>query len=486
MTLNITLLAPFAIYQSADFRLTDLDTGRLMTDQSAKTVILQYNSWSGFVTYTGLGSWYGRSVSEFVVDWLTDGVARSSMNDVALHLESGGTRLLTDVQQRSGYSVRHTFTLAGFENNAIRAFVISNFEDGRGATRNTAASSLSTTVRELHRNSGAVTIVTGSSRAVPVAQLRLLRRMAIAHAEDGGLIRRRLEAINATAARSPASRGTISEQCAVTSFRFDGYGRLQLGDETGPRPGKIPVIISGVELNRTLQDAAKRIGIDFSNAQMSNATFVSTRNPGPASAKSRPCGFPVSTSDISNEYVLQEITAGDFEPLMASDINDAGHVTGTGRDERQVPWTRQIPWLWKEGQAERLNFEGQAFGIGGGDVVAAMLQDGAGERAAIYAEQSIKVLPLGDSDAQMSLGTNSSVAAVNSAGTVAGYVRTETGVPGEINMRAAILRVLGPPVVANGRRSRSWHARGGHQRARPGAGFRQQVCRRYAIHLVAP
>jgi len=357
VTLNITLLTPFAIYQSADFRLTDLDTGRLMTDQSAKTVILQYNSWSGFVTYTGLGSWYGRSVSEFVVDWLTDGVARSSMNDVALHLESGGTRLLTDVQQRSGYSVRHTFTLAGFENNAIRAFVISNFEDGRGATRNTAASSLSTTVRELHRNSGAVTIVTGSSRAVPVAQLRLLRRMAIAHAEDGGLIRRRLEAINATAARSPASRGTISEQCAVTSFRFDGYGRLQLGDETGPRPGKIPVIISGVELNRTLQDAAKRIGIDFSNAQMSNATFVSTRNPGPASAKSRPCGFPVSTSDISKEYVLQEITAGDFEPLMASDINDAGHVTGTGRDERQVPWTRQIPWLWKEGQADRLNFE---------------------------------------------------------------------------------------------------------------------------------
>ena len=77
MTLNITLLTPLAIYQSADFRLRDLSDGSFMTDRSAKTVVLQYPTWSGFVTYTGLGSWQNRSISEFIADWLDDRINRS-------------------------------------------------------------------------------------------------------------------------------------------------------------------------------------------------------------------------------------------------------------------------------------------------------------------------------------------------------------------------------------------------------------------------
>lgn len=42
MTLNITLLTERAIYQSADFRLTNTDTGATITDASTKRVTLQY------------------------------------------------------------------------------------------------------------------------------------------------------------------------------------------------------------------------------------------------------------------------------------------------------------------------------------------------------------------------------------------------------------------------------------------------------------
>src|SRR5271168_902477 len=109
MTLNITLLTPAAIYQSADHRLRDLSDGSFITDDSAKTVVLQYPTWSGFVTYTGLGLWQDRNVSEFIADWLDDGINRS-MWEVAALLQSEGASLLDDARQ-GGTTFRHTFTL---------------------------------------------------------------------------------------------------------------------------------------------------------------------------------------------------------------------------------------------------------------------------------------------------------------------------------------------------------------------------------------
>ena len=63
MTLNVTVLTQAIIYQSADFRLTDLETGDFITDSSAKTVNLIFPSWNGFVTYTGVGVGVSRHAS---------------------------------------------------------------------------------------------------------------------------------------------------------------------------------------------------------------------------------------------------------------------------------------------------------------------------------------------------------------------------------------------------------------------------------------
>jgi hypothetical protein len=82
MTLNVTLLTERAIYQSADFRLTDADTGTVITDASTELVTLQYYEWDGFVTYTGVGRWRRRDISDWLVEWMT-GLEDATPQDVA-------------------------------------------------------------------------------------------------------------------------------------------------------------------------------------------------------------------------------------------------------------------------------------------------------------------------------------------------------------------------------------------------------------------
>src|SRR5215472_4118357 len=98
MTLNVTVLTPSIIYQSADFRLIDFDTANPITDRSAKTVMLTYWAWDGFITYTGVGRWRDKDISDLIAEWLT-GVGEPSISDVANTVAAKGTEMLRDVEQ---------------------------------------------------------------------------------------------------------------------------------------------------------------------------------------------------------------------------------------------------------------------------------------------------------------------------------------------------------------------------------------------------
>ena len=432
MTLNITLLTPTTIYQSADFRLT---TG---SDESTKTVVLQYPTWSGFVTYMGLGWLQGRNVSDFIADWLDDGVNRS-MWEVAACLQSEGERLLADAGWTGS---RHTFTLAGFEDGTVRAFVISNFENCYGKERSTV-DYLTITWREFQTWSGAAVIVTGKKKAVPVTDRRNLRQLAMRNPEDGGSIRRRMKDLNALAAAKPESEGGISENCGVISFRFDGYGAFEWGDETGGRPADIPVIMNGVNIARFMAESMTKSGVDMSSARMTNATFVSTNDPGPKSRLQSSCRFQIWDTDSSSGYQIHEIRGSDFEPLAAHDINEVSHVVGTGREEQTVPWAKHIPWIMRDGEVSKLDYDGSAWGLNGDDFVAAMPNGENGEAAALYADGSIFVFPLYGPDVASVEATRSTGKAINADGIVAGSVCTQTG----HNIRGAVFQESHPPIV---------------------------------------
>src|SRR5215217_8079854 len=128
MTLNITLLTERAIYQSADFRLTDADTGAIITDTSTKLVTLQYFQWDGFVTYTGVGRWANRDIAGWLVEWLT-GLENASPQDVARRIKERATGLLNEIERLTRVRNRHTFTLATFWHDRPHIWVVSNFEN---------------------------------------------------------------------------------------------------------------------------------------------------------------------------------------------------------------------------------------------------------------------------------------------------------------------------------------------------------------------
>lgn len=444
MTLNITLVTPFAIYQSADFAIRGMKDKSFSRDDSAKIVVLQYSSWTGFVTYTGLGFWRGDHVSELIANWLDDRQDRT-MWEVAAVLQSKGKDLLSAARNANEYSGRHTFTLAGFEDNSICVFVISNFENCYGEERATVDDYLNITSREFQNWAGAAVIVTGQKKAVPVMQKRVLRKLAIMNPEDGERIRRKMQEMNTEASNWLASRtevNPVSPDCAVISFRFDGYGRLALSEVQGVGAKQIPIVFCGVYQNKFIAEAMAKIGLDMSNARMDNATFVSTNSPGPAGLRRSACSFPVVNTDSSGGYEIHEITAIDFQPEWAYDINELGHVIGTGREEA-VATAKIIPWLMRDGQLSRLNFFGHVWAINENDQIAAMPQGVIGEQGALYADHSILQFRLYGADVARIGGTRSTANAINADGVVAGSICTQEG----HNIRPAVFRASSPPIV---------------------------------------
>lgn len=127
MTLIVTVITKRTIYQSADFRLTNLDTGKITSDTSTKLITLQYGEWDGFVAYTGIGRWNNQDTSEFALQWL-DRLDPASPEAVAERIRDMGTEWLSKIEV-APQQKRHTFILASFGSGIAQLMVISNFED---------------------------------------------------------------------------------------------------------------------------------------------------------------------------------------------------------------------------------------------------------------------------------------------------------------------------------------------------------------------
>jgi len=440
LTLNVTILTPATIYQSADFRLTD--NGKLVTNQSAKSVVLTYSTWIGFVTYTGLGRWYGKDLSDWVAGWLADGKQRS-MAEVANHLADEGTKLLTAYRQQFRRQPKHTFTLAGFEAGFARAFVISNFEDCFGTVRKSLDQQLTVTTRKLRAGSKATVIVTGYKPAVPTDDRRKLGALASRYPMDGGRIRRRMEALNAKAAMPPVSKGLISQDCVVLSFRSDGSGILQLNNEADEVPPQFPHIMYGMNVAQAMNNALRSLGIDPAQIRLVQGGFASSHSSGPPSVSTASCPFAVAVADPTSGYSIHEITSPGLDSMTPNDINDSGQVVGTGQSRTQP----NIPWMMQNGQLTRLNYTGFAVSINNHGQVAGTLQSEQGERATVYEGGLLTTFPLYHGEPGVFAGTDSSAYAISTDGTVAGSVQSRTEERGRPNRRAAVFWSGQPPTV---------------------------------------
>ncbi len=442
MTLNITVLTHSKIYQSSDFRLS-ID-GRPSDNSSAKSVMLTYQSWICFVTYTGLGEWDTRYISDWIAKWLT-GIKDLTMVELANLLANKGTKLLDSVYYATGKRIRHTFTLAGFDGGDVVVFVVSNFESCFGEIRNTPDNKLKVSSRKLRNVKKARIIVTGCKDAVPINDRRVLSSLAAKYSMDSGRIRRRIEALNANAASLPNFRDLVSKDCVVISFSSDGSGILQLNLAAEEVPTVFPHISFGTDTTQMMVDAMRAKGFDLTNMRIVQGAFASNARVGAKTIPVPHCQLGVAIPDPSADYHLTEIKSSAFEPMYSRDINDIGQIVGTGRLTNGAPCN--IPWVWESGAITQLNYNGLAQRISEDGHIVATLQEMLGERAGIYQNGSLTEFPLYHGKKGIFNGTDSAAFAINSSNVIVGRVRSRTEEKGRPNTRAAIFHTGQAPLV---------------------------------------
>jgi hypothetical protein len=234
VTLNITVVTPTVVYQSADFRLTDGDTGDLVDDHSNKTVTMTFPQWGGFLTYTGLGRYGNQDMSHRISQWLEN---KSDLGplDVAELLRTRSDSMFSRSSQLKRFW--HTYILGSFHLGKPQVFLISNFQSLFRENSSKPSSSFEVSSRTLRNSESSLIIVTGNSDAVSRHQRAQLKHATREFPTDGGRMRRLIGRINAEAAQSKRARDLISRECSIMSLHMDGTVRMQrMLKEHHPRP----------------------------------------------------------------------------------------------------------------------------------------------------------------------------------------------------------------------------------------------------------
>jgi hypothetical protein len=413
MTLIVTVLTKRTIYQSADFRLTDRDTGKPLPESSTKLVTLQYGEWQGFIAYTGIGRWNRQDTAELVAQWL-DGLLNATPERIAERICDKGTEWLSKLTSGRPPE-RHTFILAAFESTRAQVWIISNFQDCFGRNDINAARVLKISSR---RATGKPRVlICGLKQAVSRLARRRLKHLVLNVPDDPERVRRVLAEINAEAARSPEAQRMISPDCSVVSFRADGQGRL---DASGQ------VVVRSLTWGARTPDMREVLKFLGFKGQFGGMTMYSSNPRMPYV----PCRPRTVTPAGAGGYVVREASHEEFASSVAHDVSDAGLVLGVGHPHGRlsdyVAWTAPL-----DGPVKACGFIGQPGGINvvGESAAWARMSDGFGH-AVRWTE-----------DAFIDLGSfrdnHTAATAINAAGLVVGRVCADSGQRGQSNWRPA-------------------------------------------------
>jgi len=224
MTLNLTVTTRRCIYQSADYRLTDLESGTTIDFETQKIILVNAFRWSATVCFAGVGRTHDVDVS----DWLADRVDSIQPDDP---FESLLDELLKANEWLSTVSRpynRHSFSVGAFVGSEPVFALVSNFEQPSGLAAATASANLSVfKVRPTKPR----TFAAGQKRAVTRTERRRLAALA-ARDPDPERMYSALSEVN----RAAATRTTlVGPACFTAHVRFTGEGG-GLAHDIGDRP----------------------------------------------------------------------------------------------------------------------------------------------------------------------------------------------------------------------------------------------------------
>ena len=134
MTLNITIVSPAGIHQSADFQISKTERGVdgkwiELQPNSSKIVSLRYEKWSGLLTYCGIGLWKGKRTDEYASEWLAElPKSGATFRDAVEKIREQGSAWIASINQSSGKVNIHSFVLAGYEAGTPVYAIVSNYQ----------------------------------------------------------------------------------------------------------------------------------------------------------------------------------------------------------------------------------------------------------------------------------------------------------------------------------------------------------------------
>ncbi len=304
MTLNITVVSPAGIHQSADFQISkiarDVDGNWIeYQPNSSKIVSVQLQKWSGFLTYCGIGSWNGKRTDEYAAEWLAElPKSGTTFPDVVEKIRKRGTAWIKSINQFLNELMPHSFVLAGYQEGIPVYAIVSNCQS---LTKN-----INPILEELKEDIRSTTdthvLVTGIRAAVPTENKRKLKRLARSGV-DAKVMRYELAKVNRLAANSAIARKGISASCLTYSIDKFGGGH---GELHGDVPG--PVLPRTVALGVDVTELMSRLFKSSPNVKIIQSGFGTLRSSNEAAKEHIDC-------DVHFNYAREEPNLPDFATI---------------------------------------------------------------------------------------------------------------------------------------------------------------------------
>ena len=212
MTLNITIVAPWGIWQCSDLRLTRWPSGEVVDDYSIKHVAARCTDGTALISYTGLG----RVGRDSVSDWLRRTIRGESrtVDETLIFIRENATSKLCRAAANLG--IRHTFIVGAFLAGRPWAVAVTNMSPDRPLESppvpefNTSAIMVGSPRRPM-------AFVTGARDAVGPEDMALLDRISTRRPKRPIDYRRLLAEINRRASKQRPFGKLITEAC-VTAY----------------------------------------------------------------------------------------------------------------------------------------------------------------------------------------------------------------------------------------------------------------------------
>ena len=428
MTLNITILTPKIIYQSADYALFDERAGQPVLMPSTKAVVLSNFDWTGFITYTGIGRVGNKHTSEYVQEWVRD-LDRPSFEEVVELIRNRASLWVQAVKP----AARQTFVIAAFVDGRPTAAVVSNFQKWHGSDSSTIDKNFAVSTIVAQRRTEV--IVTGIRDAVPRPGRRALQRVAEEHFHDGSCVRRALAEAN----RDGAQRypGRISEDCFVYSQDSGGQGHYEA---MGATRTENPMAVGDLDANRLVRNLLDK---EFGPGRWSlkGMTSISGQD---QSTLPAPCEVKVAPDRLPTGYRIVELATPDGRRASPRSINTNGIIVGEG----SVRWRgSSYPCFWPKQTHVEFLAHGGGFGGAAHDINDAGVIVGSSEWPDRASHACTWNLAGRASDIGEAIARHSQAKALNRSGTIAGWVSIHPTEGGQAHFRPAYWPTSGSPII---------------------------------------